>query len=607
MRIPRTLRLITTGLAWLTLIAFALPVSAQSDTDIDCESVLEIWQIQGAGEQSNCQRTRIITEDNIVTGISPEGFFIQTPPERSDDNPATSDGIYVFTGLPPIGWDIQVGDRVTVEGRVTEYFDMSRLEATGRRRVTILSSGNPLPAPVDLGTITMDDLTMDFSQPHPLERYESMRVIFNDAPVVATTNYFDEFGVSLSGERAFREPGIERDLTPQFADLGLVEWDLNPEILEVDPPEMGLPPEQVAVGSVVSVSGNLGYAYRDYQIWATELDITPAEVTARPVRERESDEFTIATQNVENFFDLVDDPDRDDSTYEDYVPDDEATYQRRLNKVSEQIRVVLNAPDIVALQEMENENALNDLIQQIQTDDPDIVYQGCILEGNDGRGIDNAYLIRQGRVQVNACDRMPGSLDEPGVFGGTLYGRPPLVLEADLLTDSGDAVPITVINLHIKSLSGIETNETQLRRMAQAEGIAAYIQSRMDENPDINLIVAGDLNGFQFTDGLVDVVNIIAGTHSRVDTLNAPQQDTLETDLVNQVMRVPAEDRYSYIWNSNLQVLDHILTTPNLDAWVTDAQFSRGNADAITTLAETDDSALRSSDHDGFVIYLRPE
>ncbi|MGB1286062.1 MAG: endonuclease/exonuclease/phosphatase family protein, partial [Aggregatilineales bacterium] len=399
--------------------------------------------------------------------------------------------------------------------------------------------------------------------------------------------------------------GIESDVTPQFAGQNLPEWDLNYEIIEVDPEELGNDTVFATPGSTATVTGALGYAYRDYQIWAETVELNVTDFAVRPVRAAEADEFTIATQNIENFFDLVDDPDRDDATFEDYVPATEEVYALRLQKVSAQIREVLNAPDIVALQEIENENTLNDLISQIQSDDPAIVYEGCIFEGNDGRGIDNGYLVRQGRVEILDCYRMPGSLTEPGVFGGTLYGRPPLVLDAALIQDDM-LLPITVINLHIKSLSGIEQNVTQQRRLAQAQGIAAYVQERLTENPDVQLIVAGDLNAFPFSDGLVNVAGVISGEYEVGDALVSPEAAPVgDPILINQVMRVPEADRYSYIFNSTSQVLDHILTTANLDALITDVQFSRGNADALYTFAESDASAMRSSDHDGFVIYLR--
>lgn len=584
----------------LLIFLFGMNVAAQ---EIDCDSTLEIWEIQGQTDIPNCLSESVITTENIVTALSAEGFFMQTAGE-GDGDPLTSDGIYVFTGFPPIGWGVDVGHAVSVDGRVKEFYNFTRLEVTGQRRITIVSEGNPLPEPINLYDASLEYLE---DGTHPMERYEGMRVTLTDAIVTAPTNQFDEFGVTLTGERSFREPGIEADMTPSLAGLGLPEWDLNPELFEVDPPELEEPAEFLLPGSVITtITGPVGYTYQDYQIWPTELEYEAAEPNVRSVRDVAEGEFTIATQNMENLFDITDDPDRDDSSFEDYVPVDAEQYAIRLRKASEQVRVMLGAPDIVALQEVENTRVIADLIQQIQTDDPSLTYYGCLLEGNDNRGIDNAYLVRVDRVTVYDCYSMPGSVSALFQYGGTLYGRPPLILEVDLLLDDGGVFPMTLVNLHIKSLSGIETDDTQLKRYDQAIGISQYLQSLFDEDEDANIVVLGDLNAFQFTDGIVDVVNIISGTSEPESGILYPEEDTLEPDLINQINRLPQEEQYSYIYNGSLQILDHILTSPSVDEVVSDVMYSRGNADGFKWWYWEDNGAQGVSDHDGLVLYISP-
>lgn len=587
------------------LLLLTVPLSAQNNTiDCDADPVLEIWQIQTDTDFSICQGERVITEENIITAIGDFGFFMQTPPERSDDNPATSDGVYVVSQRPIALFGLTVGDSVTVEGRVDEFFNLTQLEVSTPRRVQIISSGNELPEPINLFDVDLEWTVGEDT--HPLERYEGMLVTVEDARVVAPTNYFDEFGISLTGERAFREPGVEIDSQPEFANQGVPMFDLNPELIEIDPPEMGLEPLFVAPESRATVTGGLAYSFRDYQIWPRELAVETADEVTRAVRPRDEGEFIIATQNVMNLFDLTNDPRRDDSTTEDYVPDTTDDYQLRLRKLSEQIRVNLAAPDIVAIQEIENARVLTDLAMQINRDDPALIYYGCIQEGNDGRGIDNAYLIRTDNVSVQQCYAMPNSQTVGAPLGGGfLFGRPPLVLEVTLLAGR-TTMDVTLVNLHIKSLSGSETETVQRKREAQAMMVADYVQAILDDDPEAKVIVLGDLNGFQFSDGLVDVVQIIQGTHNPDDALVAPERDMLDPNLINQLDRVPDNDRYSFIFNSTLQVLDHILTSPALDAYITDAQFSRGNADALYQNEILDTGVLRAADHDGFVIYINP-
>ncbi|MCA9882589.1 MAG: hypothetical protein KC708_06450 [Anaerolineae bacterium] len=569
--------------------------------DVDCDTPLEIWQIQGETDIPNCLDERVTLAESVITAIGPEGFFIQS---TGDGDPLTSDGVYVFTSRPPVGWELEVGQGIIVEGAVKEEYNFTRIEVTGSSGLTVVSEDNPLPEPIDLSTASIDYLP---DGTHPMERYEGMRVFLENATVTAPTNQFAEFGVTVNGERSFREAGFERDLMPELLGNDLPEWDLNPELLEVYPLGLGHDVAFMTPGMIVSIEGNIGYSYQDYQIWSTELDFEATEFVTRPVRAPEAGEFMIATQNMENLFDITDDPYREDGTFEDYVPASAAVYNIRLRKASEQIRVQLGAPDIVALQEIENPRVVADLIQQIQTDDPSLTYYGCLLEGNDERGIDNAYLVRVDRVNVYDCYSMPGSFSEPFELGGRLYGRPPLVLEVDLLLEDGDVYPLTLVDVHIKSLSGIETYDTQLKRYQQAVGIAGFLQSLFDENEEANVVVLGDFNAFQFSDGITDVVGIISGDFDPDDALLAPEEDTLEPNLINQVMSLPEEERYSYIYNGSLQVLDQILTSPSVNDAVTDVQYSRGNADGLTILWYFEDNGAQGvSDHDGLVIYLEP-
>ena len=86
--------------------------------------------------------------------------------------------------------------------------------------------------------------------------------------------------------------------------------------------------------------------------------------------------------------------------------------------------------------------------------------------------------------------------------------------------------------------------------------------------------------------------------------------DLVEPNLSNEVLNLPMTSRYSFIFRGNAQILDHGLTTAMLSSEVRDAQYGRGNSDAASILLNDDGSvdpnnlALRSSDHDGVVIFV---
>ncbi|MGH9381985.1 MAG: lamin tail domain-containing protein, partial [Thermoanaerobaculia bacterium] len=546
---------------------------------------LEIWQVQGPGLASPFVGTPAITRDNVVTAVGPDGFFIQTPEARTDGDPETSDGIFVFTGSAA---GVAVGDLVDVSGAVQEFFDLTEL--SGNVEVTVTGSGAPLPA-----VVLFDATTPSPDQPQPaneVERYEGMRVIF-DGVATAPSDRFGDVAVVAKAERAFREPGI---LFPGLD--GLPVWDGNPEIFEVDPDALGLDDFDLFAGQPVAAEGPLSFAFGDYQVWPTSFAPGPAPTLPRPVRERAAGELTIATQNIERFFDDQDDPETDDPvlTTEEY--------QARLGKVSGWVRQVLRAPDVLVVQEVENLGILEDLADRMAADDSTLAYSAWLLEGNDIGGIDVGMLTRDDTISVQSVEQF--GADTIFDFDGSLLNdRPPLVLRAMYVGD-GALFEFTLIGVHQRSLSGIEGSDAtrvRLKRFRQAEQLSLFVQDLQTDEPERPLLVAGDFNAFQFTDGYVDVLGQVTGN---LDPLGdeAETYDAVDPDLRNEVLTLSAEERYSFNFDGSAQVLDHILTSTAAQARVVDAAYARGDADAPESLLTDYTSPLRISDHDGLVLFL---
>ncbi|MGV8040851.1 MAG: hypothetical protein AB2L07_12510 [Thermoanaerobaculaceae bacterium] len=112
-----------------------------------------------------------------------------------------------------------------------------------------------------------------------------------------------------------------------------------------------------------------------------------------------------------------------------------------------------------------------------------------------------------------------------------------------------------------------------------------YLQGLQAADPQANLLVIGDFNAFQFTDGWVDVMGIVTGS---LDPAGAwvPGTDWVDPDLHNHTFDLPETERYSYIQTGNAQVLDHVLTSRALTPWVSEVQYGRANADAPYALAD---------------------
>src|SRR5690606_25111646 len=159
-------------------VTVALPVALQATGTIlsDDFNLVPVHAIQGAGASSPLLGQTVITSA-IVTAVRNNGFFIQMPDAEADANPLTSEGVFVFTSAAP-SVDVVVGNRVQVRGEVQEYVPSQDpaqpplTELGGPLVVTLVSTGNPLPVPVEL-TAAFPDPAGDFDQ---LERLEGMRV-----------------------------------------------------------------------------------------------------------------------------------------------------------------------------------------------------------------------------------------------------------------------------------------------------------------------------------------------------------------------------------------------------------------------------------------------
>jgi predicted extracellular nuclease len=582
----------------------------------DCPStgpVLEIFEIQGAGSASAYDGQSVTTVDNIVTAVGPEGFTIQTPDARDDGLVDTSNGIYVFTGGAPT---VSVGDLVDVTGGVTEFFGFTEFSAGSL--VTINGSGALPAATIFDATVPSPD-PMAPSCAMEFECYEGMLVEITGGSVTGPNQRFStdtvaEVHITAASERTYRETGIEYMGLP-----GLPEWDGNPEVFELDPDRLGLANQIIPAGSHFDATGVIGFEFGGYELWPSSLTVYPATIP-QTVRAREVAEMTVGALNLFRLFDDVDDapiPRFDPDTNTTYPPATDDTvvdaleYARRLAKFSDFIRNVLMAPDILAVSEVESLTVLQDLADEINADDPSLVYTPYLEEGNDIGSIDVGFLVLD-TVEVDAVTQL-GRFEILDFDGSLLNDRPPLLLEARQVSDGSD-FPIAVIAIHGRSLGSIDSTSSgervRAKRLAQAQFVAAEVQALQDANPDINLVVTGDFNAFEFTDAYVDVTGHMKGDFVAADNLVCTERapacdfDPVDPDLINQVLMIPEGERYSFIFRGNAQTLDHALTSSGLDELVRDFSYGRGNADAAVDLLNDDSTVLRSSDHDGLVLFL---
>ena len=532
----------------------------------------EIFEIQGSGTSSVFDDQIVTTENNVVTAVVADGFFMQTPAERDDDNPATSNGIFLYTDDPPA---VAVGDLVNVTGIVQEFFEMTEftlgpVDGMDGPIITVLSSGNPLPAHIQLDE---SNPSPDPESPINFERYEGMRVAVASGIVTGPTDFFGNLQVAAKSTRTFREPGI---LYP--AESGRPVWDGNPEVFELNPDGLGLDDVELPAGTTFDAAGVLFFSFGFHQLLPDVFNYTAADLP-RAVRDPNPGEFTVGTQNFRQL-NVVD-----------------IDFPVRSAKFSRQIREVLKAPDILGVQEVQTLSTLTSLAAKIQQDDAGISYTAYMISTSGA--INNGFLVRD-TITVDTVTEM--GRDETLSTGGTLHDRPPVLLSGNY-TGAGDPFPIKVLVVHNRSLIDSNFTFTQTKRLEQAQSIAQMVQDMQTADPNVHLIVTGDFNAFEFTDGFVDIMGQILGDITPADNSRSGP-DLVDPNLINLIFRLPAEERYSFNLDGNSEALDHILTSIALDPFVVDVAYGRSNSDAPASFDDDSSNPLRSSDHDGMVAFI---
>ncbi|HKV12846.1 MAG TPA: hypothetical protein VJ725_32180, partial [Thermoanaerobaculia bacterium] len=615
-------------------------VQGQGTINNDDVAITPIHDIQGPGASSPIVGASVTTR-GIVTGVKSNGFFIQEPDATVDADPATSEGVLVFTNAAPPAAAV-VGNYVQVTGTVAEFVPSADplqppLTELTSPTVVQLSTGNPLPAAIPL-TATFPDPAGPFDQ---LERLEGMRAsvvsLTVTGPTLGTVNEANAtatssgvfYGVVTGVPRPFREAGIQApDPAPSGGTIPPIpRFDSNPERIRVDSDGLvGGPLVDVGSGAVVTgLIGPLDYTFRTYTILpdpGASLGVTGGPV-ATAVTTPTGREFTVGSYNMERFFDTVDDPGISD------VALTAAAFDKRLNKASLGIRDFLKMPDVLGVVEVENLTVLQALAARISADaiaasQPDPEYDAYLVEGNDIGGIDVGFLVKTMSVDGGTTPRVE-VVEVQQELDGTLFvnadsstetlnDRPPLRLNAIIHHPNGASFPVTVIVNHLRSLNGVNTETSgsngwptsgarvRAKRLAQAEDLANLVQARQTADPTEHILLVGDFNAFDVNDGLVDSMGVIDGTPSPDDETAVPGDgvDLVNPDFDNLFDTPPAPERYGYIFDGNAQNIDHVLVNAPLstDTTARRVEHPRINTDFPQTARNDGTTPVRLSDHD---------
>lgn len=556
-------------------------------------TVTNVYSLQGAGPVSPFSGTIVTTLGEVVgdfQGSSGQnGFYIQDV--AGDGNPLTSDGLFVFipAANPFSTTVVNVGDFVTVTGRVVEFGTTTQLDLVSALTVT---AGSP--------TLTPTIVTLPEATNGDLERYEGMLIHIPHSMTVQQNYFLGRYGqlTLASGGRLYQPTNV---ITPGAPANALADANLR-RLIILDDAWTGQNPATVpylagdntirAGDTITGLTGVLDAGVinpngaTEYRLQPT-LPLTsyvftranPRTLAPDPVA---GDNLTVGSFNVLNYF--------NGNGAGGGFPTSRgasnlAEFERQNQKIITAV-LALDA-DVLGLMEIENDGAtsrpaLNELVDRINAVAGSTVY--TYVE----TGVVGSDEIRVAFIYKPAVVTPLGAAITDS---NPVYSRPPV---AQTFTHNGSGETFTAIVNHFKSKGGCPTSGPDAdqgdgqgcfnaTRVLQAQALITFAASLAATDPDI--IIIGDLNAYAQEDPITTLRN--AGFVDMLDTFEA--------------------DPYSYVFDGQSGYLDHALASASFMAQAVDAQEWHINADEPLVLDYNTEfnppalffpDAFRSSDHD---------
>ncbi|MFD3914968.1 endonuclease/exonuclease/phosphatase family protein [Streptomyces sp. NPDC058603] len=603
----------TAAVPALVALAMASGLLAGAGAPASASSGIRIHGIQGTGRISPLVGTPVAGVPGIVTGVrtsGSRGFWIQDP--RPDGDDATSEGVFVFTNSVPT---VAVGDAVQVSGTVGEYIPGGA--ASGNQSVTqiasptvtVVSSGNPLPAPVVISERSVPSAYAPQGDPaaggsvnglrlkprhYALDLYESlegMNVRIGSSRVVGATDPYAELWVTVKPRENDNRRGgtVYGSYTSQ-----------NTGRLQIQQLAAGSPFPAANVGDTLTgvTEGPLDYnQFGGYTLVARTLGtVTDRKLRPETTRPQRGSELAVATYNVENL--------------------DPSDPREKFDALAGAVVRNLSSPDILALEEIQDSTGATD-DGTVSAEETIVKFTAAITAaggpsyawrtidpennkdgGEPGGNIRQVFLYNPARVSFT--DR-PGGDATTATGVVRTNGRAALTLSPGRV-DPADAAWTTsrkplageftfrgrtvfVIANHFASKGGDESltshhqpvnRSSEVQRLQQARSVNAFVKDILAAQRDADVLVVGDINDFEFS-----------ATAKALADGGA---------LYPAIKSLPAAERYSYVYQGNSQVLDQILTSPSITSGAFDYDSVHINAEF----------ARQNSDHDPQVLRFRP-
>ncbi len=643
----------------------------------------------GNGTSSNLYDVRgVITQRTLArdsSGRDQHGFFLQSRADATDGDPTSSDGVYVFMGSFTSligGYVPTVGDEVVLRARVSEYFNMTQL--SGASLVRRIASGLDVDAVVAVADAVPP---VDLADAQRFwERHEGARLrvragsgAVSGRNVFASTADAETWLVDRDdplldradpyARRVFRDVHpLDNDPTRTFDDGNGQRIMLGSMGVKGATGDSGalLPPAHTFDTLTADAVGGLYYSFEKYGVQVESAAFTAGADPSRnspPKPAKRSEEFAVATYNVENLYDFRDDPfDGCDFAGNagctgvrppfDYVPGSEQEYRDQLSALADQITTDLHSPDLILVQEAEDQDICavdgTELVCGSTNDAdgaPDTLQELALViaagggpayaaaydrTGADARGITSAFLYRTDRValaEATAADPLLGSSPTvqyraPGLPSNADVQNPKAlnaVLPSDVDTSTGrdgDNVFTRAPQLGRFTVAAAPGSSERFTVWAASNHYSSGPDSRVGQRREQAAYGAAIVTAIEASDPHARVVyggdlNVFPRPDDPIATAADPTPSDQLGPLYEAGLRNLWEDlladapssAYSYSFEGQAQTLDHLFVNEALHGDLVEMRAAHINADWPAEHAG--DGTRGSSDHDPQVARFR--
>ena len=569
------------------------------------KEVKNIGEVQGESHQSPLAGKEVVINNVVVTKIDEgKGFYVQD--KVSDNNPRTSDAVYVASKDK-----VESGDLLKVQGTVKEgYMEEYSVKPgqTFKKPAGSLTVTQIINATITkLGKAELPK-ALNISEKMPKDVVDNTPTKYN--PETEALDYWE----SLEGMLV--EVTKPKVTGPQYkGDIYVLPGDYKGQKLNniggvnLRPGVQNTEVLPVTVGNKFvakakdyfndNITGVVTYKNKTYKIDPSSVPAIQDGGLKREVSKiyPSEDKLTIASYNIENF--------SANSSGHDETPEE------KVDKIANSFIKEVHSPDIITLIEVQDNNGgVNDgtvdgvksgekLAQRIKSlGGPDYKYTEIApVDGKDGgkpgANIRVAYLYNPKRVTLIGKEK-GGSEEAARFVNGHLEKNParidPTSVHFEKVRKSLAAEfefkgeRIVVIANHLKSKLGDDAiygsnqpsvENTKAKRIEEAKILNAFIKEGLRQNPNLKFVLTGDFNDFEFSDSVKTIVG---------------------NELVNLMAEHEQGDRYSYFYRGSNQSLDNILISKNIKDKVV---FSPVHINASFM-----EEHGRASDHDPVVVQI---